>query len=68
MHFEVRLKCSHAAKLVEVRSKLLVLQKRNDMPLFWYATLVLPASPSQQILVHSRARMAPMRHADGLVD
>ena len=37
---------------VEVCCKLLALQKRNGVPLFWYVTLVLSASPSQPISVH----------------
>ena len=50
---------------VEVRSKLLALQKRNGLPLFWYATLILSASPSQQISGHG---MASVCRADSLVD
>ena len=53
---------------LEVRSKLLALQKRNGVPLFWYSTLVLSASPSQQISVHAMARMVPVCRADSLVD
>ena len=48
--------------------KLFAPQKRNDVPLFWYATLVLSENPPQQILVHDMARMATMWHADSLVD
>ena len=53
---------------VEVRSKLLALPKRNGVPLFRYATLVLSASPSQQISVHGMACVAPVCRADTLVD
>ena len=53
---------------VEVRSKLLALQKRNGGPLFRYATLILSASPSQQISVHGVARMAPVCREDSLAD
>ena len=59
--------CQSYGWLVEVRSKPLVQQKRSDVPLFWYATLGLPASPSQQILVHGMACMAAMWQADSLV-
>ena len=50
------------------RSKLLAPRKRNDVPLFWYATLVLSARPSQQILVHGMARMTPISCAGRLAD
>ena len=53
---------------VEIRYKLLAQQKRNNVPLFWYATLVLSACSSQQISVHGVARMAPVCRADSLVD
>ena len=53
---------------VKVRSTLLALQKRNGVPLFWYTTLVLSPSPSQQISVHGMARMVPVCGADSLVD
>ena len=43
---------------MEVHSKLLALQKRNGVPLFWYTTLVLSASPSQQVSVHNMAHMS----------
>ena len=53
---------------VEVHSKLLALQKRNSVLLFWYASLVLSASPSRQISVRVMARIAPVCRADSLVD
>ena len=56
--------CRSYGWTVDVCSKLLVPQKRNDVPLYWYATLVLSVSPSHQILVHSVARMAPIWRAD----
>ena len=45
---------------MEVHFKLLPLQKRNDVTLFWYATLILSASAAQNISVHGMASMALM--------
>ena len=68
MRFEVRLKCYGAVSVTDGQCKSVPNCWRNGVPLFWYATSVLSASPSQQISVDGMARIAKVCRADNLVD